>query len=84
REKNSANVSAVQVNRRTFSTGCYDQGHAVFTLLENWGIPPERIRITAAGSSLANESSNSAVPPERIEVFITDVFSSEYVGVRKL
>jgi chemotaxis protein MotB len=63
----------------------YDQGHAVFTLLENWGIPPERIRITAAGSSLANETTpNSAAPPERIEVFITDVFSSEYVGVRKL
>lgn len=63
----------------------YDQGHAVFTLLENWGIDPGRIRITAAGTSLAGDAaSDSKAPPERIEVFITDVFSSEYVGNRKL
>lgn len=63
----------------------YDQGHAVFSLLENWGIPAERIRITAAGSSRAiDTTANAKAPPDRIEVFITDVFSSEYVGVRKL
>lgn len=63
----------------------YDQGHAVFSLLENWGIDPERIRITAAGSAMTNElDPDVKAPPERIEVFITDVFSSEYVGERKL
>lgn len=63
----------------------YDQGHAVFVLLENWGIDPDRIRITAAGAALAGElNSNSKAPPERIEVFMSDVFTSEYVGHRKL
>lgn len=63
----------------------YDQGHAVFALLENWGIDPERIRITAAGTALAGEAeSDTNAPAERVEVFITDVFSSEYVGHRKL
>ena len=63
----------------------YDHGHAVFKLLENWGIDSERIRITAAGTSLAGDpTSDTKAPPERIEVFITDVFSSEYVGNRKL
>ncbi|MDA0283116.1 MAG: hypothetical protein O3B13_08055 [Planctomycetota bacterium] len=61
----------------------YNQGHIVFSLLENWGIDPERIRITAAGDTLAS-GSDSKAPPERIEIFITDVFSSEYVGHRKL
>ena len=59
----------------------YDQGHAVFTMFENWGIDPERVRITAAGTSLAGEAdSDTKVPAERIEVFITDVFSDVYVG----
>ena len=63
----------------------YDQGHAVFALLENWGIDPERIRITAAGTALAGEAdSDIKAPAERVEIFITDVFSSEYVGHRKL
>lgn len=63
----------------------YNQGHAVFALLENWGIDPERIRITAAGTALAGEAdSDTKAPAERVEVFITDVFSSEYVGHRKL
>ena len=63
----------------------YDQGHAVFALLENWGIDPERIRITAAGTALAGEAdSDTKAPAERVEVFITDVYSSEYVGHRKL
>jgi chemotaxis protein MotB len=63
----------------------YDQGHAVFALLENWGIDPERIRITAAGAALAADlNADTKAPPERIEVFISDVFSSEYVGHRKL
>ncbi|NQV23324.1 MAG: hypothetical protein HQ518_03060 [Rhodopirellula sp.] len=63
----------------------YDQGHAVFALLENWGINPERIRITAAGTSPASDmTTDTKTPAERVEVFITDVFSSEYVGNRKL
>ncbi|MGZ0168179.1 MAG: flagellar motor protein MotB [Planctomycetales bacterium] len=63
----------------------YHQGHAVFTLLENWGIDIDRIRITAAGTALARESAADAkAPPDRIEVFITDVFSDVYVGNRKL
>ena len=62
----------------------YDQGHAVFALLENWGIPPDRIRITAAGSTSSSQTNSDVKSPsERIEVFITDVFSSEYVGTRK-
>lgn len=63
----------------------YHQGHAVFSLLANWGIDPERIRITAAGTAMTDETDPDVkVPPERIEVYITDVFSSEYVGNRKL
>jgi chemotaxis protein MotB len=66
-------------------TRSYDQGHAVFALLENGGIHPERIRITAAGTALAGEvESDTKAPADRVEVYITDVFSSEYVGHRKL
>lgn len=63
----------------------YNQAHAVFTLLESWGIDIDRIRITAAGAALSGEPvADAKVPPDRIEVFITDVFSSVYVGNRKL
>lgn len=66
----------------------YDQGHAVFALLENWGIDPERIRITAAGAALAADlnadlNADTKAPPERIAVFLTDVYTSDYVGHRK-
>jgi chemotaxis protein MotB len=62
----------------------YNQGHAVFALLENWGIDPGRIRITAAGVALTTETdSEFKTPPERVEVFTTDVYSSEYVAPRK-
>lgn len=61
----------------------YEQGHTVFRLLENWGINPERVRITAAGTAMAGDvATDEDVPLERIEVFITDVFSTEYVGRR--
>lgn len=62
-------------------TRSYEQGHAVFSLFENWDINVERIRITAAGNALAvKDDADSNLPPERIEVYITNVFSSEYVG----
>lgn len=62
----------------------YYQGHAVFALLESWDIDPARIRITAAGTALATKHDEDAnIPPERIEVFTTDVFSSEYIGGAK-
>lgn len=63
----------------------YHQGHAVFTLLESWGIASKYIRITAAGAALSDETTaDKKAPPQRVEVFITDVYSSDYVGNRKL
>lgn len=60
----------------------YEHGQSVLRLLTGWGIDPDRIRITAAGTAMASDSDPEA-PAERIEVFTTNVFSSEYIGRRE-
>lgn len=63
----------------------YDQGHIVYKLLYDWGINPDRIRITAAGAAPSNgDGQGLKAQQERVEVYITDVFSSEYVGGQSL
>ncbi|MBI1309798.1 OmpA family protein [bacterium] len=61
----------------------YQRGHRIMNLLVQWGLEPERIRITAAADTMPPpKDSGRHVSADRIEIFTTDVFSDEYVGPR--
>jgi len=61
----------------------YRRGHRILTLLVQWGLELDRIRITAAADTMPPpKDARRHVSADRIEIFTTDVFSGDYVGPR--
>ncbi|MHC4876246.1 MAG: OmpA/MotB family protein [Planctomycetota bacterium] len=61
----------------------YRRGRDIMKLLVQWGLEEPRIRVTAAADTMPPDSDASHhLSADRIEIFTTDVFSSEYVGPR--
>lgn len=62
----------------------YARGHAVYELLKQAGVAPERVRIVACGEFQPpnNSTDMRSLQADRVEVVMLNTYASDYVGPR--